>query len=685
MIDQNTRIAAVVVTYNRKDMLTDCVDHLLAQTVRPLLDILVIDNASTDGTQESLRELIEGSQIIYVNTGSNLGGAGGFNYGMREAVDRGYDYVWVMDDDCLPTPNALEELLIHADALGGEFGWLSSRAIWTDGSPCEMNTQRYSISRKIDLEQTDPQESAIATFVSLLVPTSIIKEVGLPITEFFIWTDDWEFTRRISRTHPCYVIPSSVVVHASAENKPSDIVSEDNPDRFDRYAGMYRNSIYLYRREGLLGTAYGLTRAGSHVASIAAHAKSNRLERAKAVVTGTAKGFSFNPPIQYPSASDHVAASNPPQTRILEAFAEPISFGGEESFAITTLRHMDKTGFVIDFMTPYFCDNEAYREEVRSWGGEVYEYGLPFLPGSSRSAIREPLDELMSEHDYDIVHIHSGSITAATHLAEVAKQHGAKVIVHAHRGSLHGNLKHQAAMAIGAVPMHRFVDEYLSCSPLASSTLFPPLIAKHKAVVINNGVDVERFAFNEETRREVRAELDIADDALVIGHVGRLSEEKNHKFLLDVFEQYIQLHPNTVLLLVGEGDLRPELEAIVKAKGLADKVIFVGKTNDVPRYYMAMDVFAFPSIFEGLGIVAIEAQASGLPVIASNTVPAQIDVTGNVRFEPITDPQGWVNNMPTPNANRNTVAERILQAGFDVQSTAQQLRQIYCNLSAKEN
>ena len=145
---RNNRVAAVVVTYNRLPLLQKCIESLRAQTAP--CDILVVNNASTDGTGPWLAAQKTAGVLLARDTGENLGGAGGFNYGMRWALEAGYDYLWLMDDDCLPQPDALEKLLEADTLLGGEYGWLSSRCLWTDGSVCNMNLQRKTPYRDID-------------------------------------------------------------------------------------------------------------------------------------------------------------------------------------------------------------------------------------------------------------------------------------------------------------------------------------------------------------------------------------------------------------------------------------------------------------------------------------------------------------------------------------------------------
>jgi len=247
-------IAAVVVTYNRLDLLRQCVEALRSQT--EACDILVVNNASTDGTDQWLDEQ---QDVHSRNTGSNLGGAGGFNYGMRWAVETGYEYVWVMDDDTLPEPDALEKLLEADCILNGKYGWLSSMALWTDGSECKMNRQKlkksfydYSPLLKHGLIQAEQ-----ATFVSLFLRSDIVCRFGLPIKEYFIWGDDIEYTRRIAVRGgtPCFIAGQSQVVHATKSNVGSNVALDD-VERIGRYFYAFRNEAHLYRQEGFKGRAY---------------------------------------------------------------------------------------------------------------------------------------------------------------------------------------------------------------------------------------------------------------------------------------------------------------------------------------------------------------------------------------------------------------------------------------------
>lgn len=291
----NGKIAAVVVTYNRLPLLQECVKKLEAQTAP--CDILIVNNASTDGTTEWLGEQRRES-FFARNTGANLGGAGGFNYGMRWAVEAGYEYLWVMDDDCMPEPDALSAFLSADSTLNGEYGFLSSKVLWKDGSVCTMNLQRETLTKNLKGFERKLQPVTMASFVSLFLPAGIVREMGLPIKDFFIWTDDWEFTRRISRKYLCYAVADSVVVHKSKSNMGANIVTESE-DRLDRFDYLYRNDVYLYRREGLKGFCYEAVRLSGHIVRVLLKSRDNKAKRIGKIIGGTKTGLRFHPEIEF--------------------------------------------------------------------------------------------------------------------------------------------------------------------------------------------------------------------------------------------------------------------------------------------------------------------------------------------------------------------------------------------------
>ena len=290
------KIAAVIVTYNRKDLLKECIESILKQKAY-IPDIIVVDNDSRDGTRDALTPYVDTGQVHYYNTGANLGGAGGFQFGIRKGVELGYKYLWIMDDDCMPGDMALSAML-SAAKRHPDFGFLSSKVLWQDGNICRMNVQRESLTKNVKDFDRKLIPVVMASFVSLFIKTDTVKEIGLPIKEFFIWTDDWEFTRRISMKYPCYLVTESQVVHKSKLNITAD-VSSDTVDRLDRFRYLYRNDVYLYRREGVRGFTYECIRLSFHCLRVLLKSKDHKWQRIKKIIVGTMEGLNFHPEIEH--------------------------------------------------------------------------------------------------------------------------------------------------------------------------------------------------------------------------------------------------------------------------------------------------------------------------------------------------------------------------------------------------
>ena len=288
------KVLAIVVTYNRCELLIQCLDHLEAQTTP--CDILVIDNASIDGTEQYMSSR-KGKHIHYLRMKENTGGAGGFSAGMEWGAGRDYDYLWILDDDTLPEPEALEKLTEAGAKCGSRFGWLSSRAFWTDGNLCAMNVQRISPYRDLKSFDAEIIPCKMASFVSLLVPRDMVLRYGLPISDFFIWSDDWEYTRRISLSESCYAVPESKVIHAMKNNTVVNIAN-DNPERLGRYRYFYRNDVYLYRREGILGWLWIIMKDCWHSIQVIKGSQKEKGRALRIIWGGFIEGIHFHPETQ---------------------------------------------------------------------------------------------------------------------------------------------------------------------------------------------------------------------------------------------------------------------------------------------------------------------------------------------------------------------------------------------------
>ena len=291
------KVIIVVVTYNRKELLKECIENIEKQYYKNY-KILIVDNASTDGTKEMLEEYVKDEKIIYRNTGANLGGAGGFNYGIKEAYKIGCEYIWIMDDDCMVHKDTLTTLLNADKQLKGDYGFLASKVLWKDGKVCRMNVQRKTMMKDVTDFSKKIQKICMSSFVSLFIKSEVVKEIGLPIKEFLIWTDDWEYTRRISRKYKCFLINDSIVTHKSKNNIGANI-SKESEDRLERYKYLYRNDVYLYKREGIKGMIYIYIRIIYHIFKVLFSNNKGKMSKIKVIIKNTKDGFKFNPPIEY--------------------------------------------------------------------------------------------------------------------------------------------------------------------------------------------------------------------------------------------------------------------------------------------------------------------------------------------------------------------------------------------------
>jgi GT2 family glycosyltransferase len=250
------KIIAIVVTYNRLHLLKKCI-HVIQQQTRKPDEVIVINNGSTDDTESWLKQ-----QGVYYRTFKNEGGAGGFNNGIRLAYDQGADWIWLMDDDSMPEPTALqylEEAIPHFDKTGLDVGFYASHVVWTDGATHLMNkVHTYHLKREAPREcfsgygaQYKPVEAA--TFVSLLLSAKAVEKVGLPIKEFFIWCDDIEYTKRIVAADMWGVfVEKSRVVHETPNNYCNDVFADSAKNMWKYNYGM-RNELYtrkLYKSKG---------------------------------------------------------------------------------------------------------------------------------------------------------------------------------------------------------------------------------------------------------------------------------------------------------------------------------------------------------------------------------------------------------------------------------------------------
>lgn len=298
----DSAVIAVVVTYNRLELLKECIEAIRTQEYK--CDILVVDNNSSDGTVNWLKQYSEqNDKMYYQSLPENIGGAGGFNIGLKWAVEHGYEYAWIMDDDCIVKNESLSELMKADKILGGpkKYGFLASVVLWEDGKACFMNRPKVEkrFYKNISFIKYGMVQINQATFVSLLFPAKTVRKFGLPIKDYFIWGDDVEYTRRIAirGKRNCYLVGKSEVIHKMKDNIGSDIAIDDI-SRLDRYRLSYRNENYTYRQHGFLGVCTYLARCINGIVRILLFSKDHRWIRIKTLFRGFLQGCFFNPKVE---------------------------------------------------------------------------------------------------------------------------------------------------------------------------------------------------------------------------------------------------------------------------------------------------------------------------------------------------------------------------------------------------
>ncbi|MCT4378534.1 glycosyltransferase family 2 protein [Leuconostoc falkenbergense] len=292
----NQKVSAVIVTFNRLTLLKEVIESLKQQETT-ISHLIVVDNASESDTQSYLESL--GSQIEYVRLPNNIGGAGGFNAGIRYFMAHtSDDFVWLMDDDTVPQSDTLSQLLAFSN-VKKHFGFLASDVRWTDGHRALMNRPApMNRLKKVPEDLTEPIQVQNATFVSLLMRRSVVKQIGLPITDFFIWGDDIEYTERAARVAPGYFVPSAKVVHKMATNVGSSLLN-DVSERTPRYFYSYRNKVYYARKRDSYRKYRAFLRIFLEYLQIKFSRTERKQEKLSTLKRGVSAGCRFNPNIEF--------------------------------------------------------------------------------------------------------------------------------------------------------------------------------------------------------------------------------------------------------------------------------------------------------------------------------------------------------------------------------------------------
>lgn len=360
--------------------------------------------------------------------------------------------------------------------------------------------------------------------------------------------------------------------------------------------------------------------------------------------------------------------------RILQCFTI-LNRGGAETMIMNYYRNIDREKVQFDFLV-HRDEIGAYEEEIKELGGRIYR--LPAIHPLNYFKYRKEVSKFLLDHpEYKIIHGHFSELGCWLY-KQARKRAVPNIIVHAHNYPTTLDLK-SIFRWYWKHHMRRYVTHYFSCSRVAANWLFGKQ-TKREVIEMCNAIDLDKFTYNEELALSVKNRLELSE-SFVIGHVGRFNVQKNHSFLIDIFNEIKKQKENSILVLVGVGELEGTIKEKVAMLGLDKSVLFLGSRDDVCELMHAFDLFLFPSLFEGLPVVMVEAQANGLSCVTSTSVTNQIDLTGNVNFISLDkSAEEWATKILNGGLSRQDNISCLRERGYDVKKSAKWLERYYQSL-----
>lgn len=353
--------------------------------------------------------------------------------------------------------------------------------------------------------------------------------------------------------------------------------------------------------------------------------------------------------------------------RVLQ-IVESMNMGGSQNFIMNVYRNICKDKIQFDFLTHR---EGIFDDEIRKLGGKIFQ--LDYLTKIGPVNYKKQLENFFKNHpEYDTIHVHLNQVSGI--VLEVAKkQNIPNRIVHSHSTKNMNSFIVKIYKKYLQSKINKNATMRLACSKEAGKWLYK----NEKFTVIPNGIEMQKFRFDEISRNKIRKELNIPMETIVVGNVARFDLPKNHLFLIDIFEEYLKLVDDAILILVGDGSLKEKIKLKIRDKGIEDKVKFIGIKKDVEKYYSAFDFFVLPSLYEGLGIVLIEAQASGLKSYTSKQkVPEEAKISDYLKYIPLGEnAKQWAQEI-----EKSNIYERKdinLSDNYDISKITKRIEKIY--------
>lgn len=354
--------------------------------------------------------------------------------------------------------------------------------------------------------------------------------------------------------------------------------------------------------------------------------------------------------------------------------------GGTQAFVLNLLKNIDLGKFQIDIAV----NNEkedGIGDVFRQYGCNIYI--LPYFKVYNYFSFVKAWRSFLKQHYYSVIHAHSTN--SASIYLKIAKEFGCVTVAHSHSDGYRGNCYQKEIKKFFAKGVGKYADYWFACSDKAAERLFGDEYKSYpRYFEIPNAINAEKYLYDEKKAKEIRTKLGVMKDEFLCGHVGTFSQPKNHAFLIEVFCEVLKRNNKAKLLCCGAGALMPQIKAKAKELGILERIIFPGVVMNINEYMMAMDVFVFPSLFEGFGIAILEAETCGLPVVMSDVIPSAVDLTDLVHRHSLNESASvWADTIcDIKIKDRCAYNEVIVNSKYNMRTSAELITSLYQKMTS---
>lgn len=359
--------------------------------------------------------------------------------------------------------------------------------------------------------------------------------------------------------------------------------------------------------------------------------------------------------------------------RVLQMIAS-FTRGGSQSVVMNLYRNIDRKKVQFDFIVDH-TEYSGYEDEIKELGGKIFV--MPTFNGTNIIEVKKAWNNFFKDHqEYKILHSHSRSY--ASIYLPIAKKYGVKTIIHSHSTSNGSGIKSKIKDLM-QLPLRHQADYYMACSLDAGKWLFGnKVVNSNRFFILNNAIDAKKYTYNKSVRKEYRKEFGIKDDECIFIQISNFIPIKNHSFSLNCFKDVLSIKPNSKFFIIGSGDENNtnNIKNIIKENNIENEVLMLGTRNDVNNLLQMADCYLMPSIYEGISLAAIEAQASGIKCLLSDKVSKDEQITNECKFLPL-EKNIWVKEMTNISLERKNNYDTIVNAGYDINTTAKWIEDFY--------